>query len=276
MDPFRVLSWGCGLQSTVLGEMSARGDLERLDLIITADTQWERQITYDVRDWYTERWRGMGMNVETITFGSVKEKGAAEHVHIPFFTDSGGPLNRQCTPHFKIKPIRRRIRELLGFHPSKAPAPKAGAVETWLGITVDEWTRATRSDVQFIRNRWPLLELKMFREDCAAWLEERGLLVPPKSACIGCPYRTAIEWIEMRDTSPGEWAQAVAFDEANRCNPLAERGGSTADELYIFKTTRGEPTPLAEVDLEHEVECMRRKYGGQLPMFACESGYCGL
>lgn len=117
----------------------------------------------------------------------------------------------------------------------------------------------------------------MFREDCADWLRERGLPVPVKSACIGCPYRSAAEWIEMRDESPEEWRQAIEFDEKNRCNPLAERGGSTADELYIFKTSVGQTTPLAEVDLEHEVERMRRCYGAtQLPMFACESGYCGI
>lgn len=264
------------MQSTLLGEKSARGELDRLDLIITADTQWERKVTYEVRDFYIEQWRKMGMHVEVITEGCVRELGAAEHLHIPFFTDGGGPLRRQCTPHFKILPIRRRIRALLGFHPSRAPAPKAGAVEIWLGITVDEWTRAARSDVLFIRNRWPLLELKMFREDCAPWFEERDLPVPPKSACIGCVYRSAMEWIEMRDNAPEEWAEAVAFDKANRCNPLAERGGSTADELYIFKTTTGQPTPLDEVDLEHEAEHMRRIYAKQLPMFACESGYCGI
>lgn len=121
--PYRVLSWGCGLQSTTLGEMSARGDLPRLDLIITADTKWEREVTYKTRAFYSDRWRKMGMRVEIVTIGNVREQGAEGHIHIPFFTDGGGPMRRQCTPHFKdISDAQAHPRDTW-VSPQQGPGP---------------------------------------------------------------------------------------------------------------------------------------------------------
>ena len=76
----------------------------------------------------------------------------------------------------------------------------------------------------------------------------------------------------MRDNAPDEWQAAVAFDEANRDNPLAECGGSQSDELYLWR----EAEPLVSADLERAAAKERRVYATQLPIFACESGYCGI
>lgn len=270
----RFLSWGCGVQSTVLGEMSARGELEPLDAVITADTGWERRATYEIRDFYAKRWREMGLHVEIVSVGDIRRLGATEHINIPFWTSSGGPLKRQCTFHFKIMPIRRRIREYLGYHPSNPPHPPANSAELWLGISLDEWTRAKPGWVKFVAHRWPLLERKMARLDCVKWLESLCLPVPPKSACVCCPYRRASEWLEMREQAPDEFEAAVEFDEKNRHNPLAENGGSTADALYIYKSGN-QPEPLISANLEADAMRERRRYGDiQIPMMFCESGHC--
>jgi len=259
----RILSWGCGVQSTVLGEMSAYGDLSRLDAIITADIGWERQATYDIRDWYANRWRGMGMRVEIVSGGNIR-RGAEEHIHIPFWTSGGGPLRRQCTRHFKLTPLKQRSRELAGFHATRPPHPPAGTIEQWLGISLDEHRRAVRSRIRFIVNRYPLLEMRMVRQDCIAYLEKKGLPVPPKSACICCPYRSASEWLEMRDEAPDEFAAAVAFDETNRHNPLATRGGSTEEELYLLRSLE----PLGQANLEALAKKERPSSRAiQIPMF---------
>ncbi|GAH05036.1 unnamed protein product [marine sediment metagenome] len=268
----RFLSCGFGLQSTVIGEMSARGDLPKCT-VIHADTGWERQATKDIRDFYAARWRSMGLDVHILAGQDIRRDGAKEHIHMPFWTDAGGPLRRQCTYDFKLVPIKRKVRECLGFDPSKPPHPKPGAAIIWLGITVDEWTRAKPSRIKFMENRYPLLVAKMDRQDCTAWLQDRDLPVPVKSACIGCPYRRASEWIDIRENVPNEWQQAVEFDEVNRNNPLAERdAGNTADELYIWR----EAEPLAEADLDNAAKREKQRYGTQLPMFACESGFCGV
>ena len=270
---FRVLSWGCGLQSTTLATMSALGEIEPLDAILTADTGWERQVTYDIRDWYVDwlRKHAPHIHIEVLKSGDIRENGALEHVHIPFFTDSGAPMRRQCTRYFKLIPIKRRIRELLGYDARLAPHPPANSAEVWLGITLDEWHRAQPSRIRFMRNRFPLLEKRWQREICRLWLEQHDLPVPPKSACVCCPFRRAGEWLEMRRDAPDEWRAAIAFDEKNRHNPLAERDGSTSDELYIWSGRAG-PEPLADADLEREAAADQRVYGVQLPF--CDSGYC--
>jgi len=265
---YRALSWGCGVQSTTLAVMSALGEADLLDVVITADTGWERHATYAARDFYSAWLRERGMRVEVVTAGDIKQDGAVEHIHMPFFTSNGGPLQRQCTKQFKIIPIKRRLRELAGWHATKQPHPPAGAIELWLGISWDEYQRMKHSRVKFIVHRWPLIERRMTRNDCIDYLESHGLPVPVKSACIGCPYRRASEWLDMRDNAPDEWREVVAFDEANRHNPLAERGGSLADELYVYKKA----VPLIEANLEADAK--RERIGKQVPLFICEEGYC--
>ena len=103
----------------------------------------------------------------------------------------------------------------------------------------------------------------MTRADCIAFLESEGLPVPVKSACIGCPYRRASEYLDL---TQDEFAQAVEFDECNRCNPLAERGGSTADELYIYRDPLHGPVPLADADLQRAAAAERER-AVQLPLF---------
>lgn len=264
----RALSWGCGVQSTTLAVMSALGDLEPLDAIITADTGWERRATYEARDFYAAWLRERGVRVEIVSAGNIRQEGAVEHIHIPFFTSDGGPLQRQCTPHFKIDPVKRRIRELAGFDARRPPHPLAGAVELWMGISWDEWHRMKKSRVQFIMHRWPLLERKITRNACVEYLEDHHLPVPVRSACIGCPYRRASEWMDMRDNAPDEWGEVLAFDAENRHNPLAVRGASTADELFVYSHA----VPLAIADLESDAERERR--GTQTPLFICDEGYC--
>lgn len=274
-EPFRVLSWGCGVQSTTLGELSARGDLPRLDLIVTADTGWERRATYDARDFYITRWREMGLTVDVVQAGNIQEDATDPHKHPPFWTGGGGPLSRKCTGRLKIMPIRRHIREVLGFPPDRPPHPPPNSVELWLGISLDEWTRAREADVAYMRHRWPLLGLKWSRQDCQRWLEEHRLPVPPKSACVCCPYRQAREWIVMREEDPAEFRDACQFDEVIRnITAVAEKDGYTADKCYIYKFRRGMPVPLGEADLDADAARHQQTHGTQDTFMFCESGYC--
>lgn len=264
----RALSWGIGVQSTAIAVMATLGDIEPFDAIVTADTGWERAQTYASRDFYTAWLKERGQHVEIVSAGNVRELGAENHTHIPFWTSTGGPLRRQCTLKFKIIPIKRRLRELAGYHATKPPHPPAGSIMLNLGISWDEWQRIATSSIRFIVNQYPLIDMKMTRNDCIAYLENRGLPVPVKSACIGCPYRRASEWLEMRDTSPTEWQEVVEFDKRNRHNPLAEHGRSTADEIYVYSHCE----PLETADLEKHAR--HERVGKQVPLFICESGYC--
>ena len=108
--------------------------------------------------------------------------------------------------------------------------------------------------------------MRMSKKECVNYLTDLGLPIPVKSACIGCPYRSASEWLEMQDDAPAEWLDAVSFDEEHRHNPFAQRDGSTADELYIYQSG-----PLRTADLVADARKQRKHK--QLPLL-CEGGYC--
>ena len=269
----RVLSWGCGVQSTTLAVMSALGDLPPLDAVITSDTMFESTETYQIRDWYTAWLRERGLRVEFVTGGDIKARGLGIHTHIPFRTPSGGLLRRKCTIEFKILPVRRRVRELMGYDTRKPPHPPPNSVKQWLGISLDEHIRAKPSRVKFIKHRWPLLQKQMSRVDCQRYLEEHGLPIPPKSACLCCPYRRASEWLEIKRDAPQDWQAAIEFDEDSRYNPLCAEGCDQVDALYIFNSRWNGPMPLKDADMEAEAEYERRSAYFQPPLI-CESGYC--
>ncbi len=140
---------------------------------------------------------------------------------IPWYTkntDGSESIGRrQCSSEYKITPIRRECRRLLGK--DSRERIKAGAVELWIGISIDEAARMKPARQQWMTHRWPLIEGNISRAGCLKWLADHGYHEPPKSSCIGCPYKR-----DMRATSPDEFADAVAVDAAMRkdARPVAE------------------------------------------------------
>jgi hypothetical protein len=259
--PFTVLSWGAGLQSTALGVMVVMGDLPAPDLILHADLHWESRATRQYREFYHDYFTRHGLDVQYLDVGDIRQKGAMEHVHMPFWTHTGGPLRRQCTRHFKIRPMRRHVRKLLGFPASKAPHPPAGAVENWIGFTWDEMKRVKPSRVQYAVNRWPLLEKRMTRNDCADYLANHGLPVPVKSSCIGCPYAKASDFLRLYHDESKSFHEAVEFDHKVRLLVPTHDGLTRTDEVFVYRHLE----PLAAADLERDAA--REQYAKQLPLF---------
>lgn len=129
-----------------------------------------------------------------------------------------GMGRRQCTSEYKLAPINRKVRELLGAEPPDfRRVPRGQTCEQWIGFSTDEAGRVSDKDhLSYITKRYPLLELGMDRTACAAWLAAHGWTSVEKSACIGCPYHGNRQWRDLRDNHPDEWADAVAFDAAIR------------------------------------------------------------
>jgi len=129
-----------------------------------------------------------------------------------------------------------------------------------MGISVDEVQRAKNNQHKYITNEFPLLDLRMKRTDCLAWLDKHNYTAP-RSACIGCPYHSDYEWRRIKQ-NPIEWADVVLFDKALRTIET-----KLDSEMYLHKSCK----PLDEVDLRTEEE------KGQYTLFdnECE-GMCGL
>jgi len=195
-----------------MAAMSALGELEKVDCAIYADTLLERQATYDFAIKWTPWLEARGIKVVTVS----RPQGDATigkwgGVFVPAFTNMNGKcgmLRRQCTQRWKIQWIRKWLQE----------NRNGEIVEMWIGITKDEVKRARASNVRYIEHRWPLLEwdignMGMSRDDVTHWLIENGLEVPPRSACIICPFQTDEEWKSLTDEELG---RAVEIDNQIR------------------------------------------------------------
>ncbi|MCX5066619.1 hypothetical protein OOJ91_12095 [Micromonospora lupini] len=222
----RVLSLGAGVQSTVLALMTADGTLPRIDAAIFADTGWEPKAVYDHLARLKTVLDDAGIPLVKVGTRNLRDDTVnGPYLRLPVFVEGGdgraSMLRRQCTERYKMEPIRRHIKLLLGAKQSRSGSilhPPAGAVaEQWIGFSVDEIGRVNDSNTPaYLRNAYPLLDLHMSRSNCIAWLERRGWGSTPKSACISCPFHGNRMWRELRDKQPDEWAQAVADDEAMR------------------------------------------------------------
>lgn len=221
----RLLSLGAGVQSTVLALMAADGTLAGLDGAIFADTGWEPKRVYEHLDKLAAVLDTAGIPLYRVSNGNLRSDAIdPEHRYasIPYFVrnpdGSEGMGRRQCTSEYKLSPINRKVRELLGAKPPDfRRGPKGNVAELWIGFSTDEIGRVSdKNQVSYIRKRYPLLELGMDRKACQRWLRSRGWTQVAKSACVGCPYHGNRQWRELRDQHPGEWADAVEFDAAIR------------------------------------------------------------
>jgi hypothetical protein len=259
-----IISLGAGVQSTTMALMAAHGEIEPMpDCAIFADTGDEPAAVYDHLAWLRSD-NVLPFPVHVTSRGRLADRLMAgdDGARVPFFVGAGGMSKRQCTTNFKILPIRRKVRELLGVGPRGSIKP--GAVQQWIGISVDEVWRVKPSGVQYMENRHPLVELRMRRHDCENWLTRNGYPIPSKSACVYCPYRSDADWRAIRDGRPEDWARACQVDAALREPGQVER---FRGELYAHRSLK----PLAVVDLSTLED------HGQLNMFnnECE-GMCGV
>lgn len=244
----RVLSLGAGVQSSALLLMAAKREIEPIDAAIFADTQWEPKAVYDWLPYLEARAKEGGIPLFRVTAGDLRNDALAgiTPAWMPLFSrDAAGhkqQLKRQCTRNYKIRPIRRKVRELGG-------GPKT-PVQQLVGISLDEYQRARTSDVAYIQNVYPLIDMRLTRQDALAWLADDGAPRPARSTCVGCPFRTNREWSAL---TPAEWDDATDFDERIR----RVRSRTRRQEVFVHR----DAVPLASADLRTEQD------RGQLDMF---------
>lgn len=273
VEKYKVLSLGAGAQSTVLALMAEQGfeGLEKPDLAIFADTQWEPPAVYEHLEWLKEQ---LSYDVATVSAGNIKDNimrgtnsDGDKFLDVPvFLVNSDGSKSvaaRQCTTHYKITPIHREIRSRLHV-PPKQRVPKDIQVEMWLGISADESHRMKPSRDEWIDKRFPLVDMGLTRADIYNWFNERypGRRLP-RSACVGCPYHDDMEWKWLKENEPSSFEGAVRVDRALRSVPAVR--GSLRGEAYLHKSRR----PLDEVDFSET-----RDYDDYMAS-ECE-GLCGV
>jgi hypothetical protein len=200
--------------------MSALGELPCVNVAIHSDTTHERAATYAFAAQWTPWLVERGVKVATVSNDGREGTNLVingNETPVPAYTwgtnGSQGSIRRQCTGAWKIRPIRRWLQEHRGGQ----------TVESWIGITTDEFQRAKDSDVAYITHRFPLLDLGMSRADCLDWLAAHGLPSPEKSSCVFCPFHNKQTWQQMKREGGADWQHAIEADKAIRyARPKAE------------------------------------------------------
>lgn len=249
----RTLSLGAGVQSTTLALLAVEGELPKPDAAIFADTGWEPAAVYRHLDRLEAVLTEAGIPLHRVSKGNLREDSinpSHRYASIPYFVrnpdGTRGMGRRQCTSEYKLSPINRKVRELLGAAPADfRRVPRGRVAEQWIGFSTDEIGRVSdKHRVQYLQPRYPLLELGMSRIDCRRWLAIRGWGKTEKSACVGCPYHGNRQWRDLRDNHPDEWADAVEFDHAIRKG--GARGLPLNGEAFLHASRV--PLELAPID----------------------------
>jgi hypothetical protein len=264
-----VISLGVGVQSSTMLLMAAKNELPHVDYAIFADTGYEPKSVYNYLNLLKKI---VKFPIYQVSKGNIKNdminsiKNNTKFPTAPFFTQNAitgkkGMLRRQCTADYKIMPIRKKLRELcnVGF---RKRFPKDKYIEQWIGISTDEIQRMKPARDPYIKNRHPLIELNMSRQDCINWMKKNEFPLPEKSACIMCPYHNDAYWHFMKTERPSEFEDAVKFDKNIRTGAK-----NIKDNLFLHRSCK----PLDEVEFN------KKENDKQLDMFnnECE-GMCGV
>lgn len=282
-DILRVLSLGAGVESTTVTLMAALGELETgLDVAVFADTGAEMEYTYDTLKWLCEEVGG-DVDIRVVTAGDwgklsrentgiwedtielARDEEATRGDHQPFFVeepsgDGYSMTRRKCTQHYKIRPVSREIRDIMderGYD----------HVERWQGVSMNEMDRINAPDTQYTTHRFPLVEQRMSRSDCRAWLNAHGYPEVKKSACKQCPFRKKVGFAAMRREYPEVFEEVASWEEEIR-----EAGGLPGMDgtPYMIKDLQ----PLRSVPPMGEGQ--GELFESAMEMGGCSAGSCGL
>lgn len=100
----------------------------------------------------------------------------------------------------------------------------------------------------------------MSRGHCLEWFGKNNAPQPPKSSCLGCPFHSDKQWVEIKNQDAEEWQQTIEIDRLIR-----NRASKMQDQQFMHRSCR----PLDQVDF-NVIE-------NQIDMFGNEcEGMCGV
>lgn len=268
-----VFSYGGGVQSTASLVLAAQGKIDYKAFLfcnVGNDSEHPATLAYvhDVAIPYAKE-----HGIELIELQRTWQKGERAGQPVSLYSEltnlksrtaggipvrlgkDGMPGNRSCTIDFKIKVVDRWLKE----HRAKNEGAQVG-----IGISLDEFQRMRKGidpETPWKELVYPLIDLRMTRQDCINVIEQAGLPVPPKSSCYFCPMHSMPVWQEMRNKEPELFQKACDLEDIMR----SRAKGLGVD---IWFTTKRKPLAMATTELV------------QGNLFeddqACDSGYCFL
>lgn len=317
-EPLRILSLGGGTQSCALALMSAAGELPKLDHVVFADTQGELPETYAYLDYLRSVIEPAGIPLHVVTGGSLElallsaEPTGLNPTPPAHVLNEDGTKGRvgayRCSFDYKRRQVDKKVKQLCGG----PGAWKRTTVEQWIGFSLDEMKRMKKAEEcrcghkrvgmdrkgEYQRvhtvdgctkcdcaafdpwqvNRWPLIELRMKRDDTIRWFGEHGHPTPPRSACWFCPNSGNDRWRQLKAQKPELFDRACDIDESIRSGAGFNVRGNQHFDGQLF--LHGSLEPLRDADLRSDAERRADLYG-EVALFDadalaadCDAGVC--
>lgn len=236
-DFFNVISLGAGKQSTFMLLQALQGKFDFYpDMAVFSDLECEPSFVYYNLNYlidYCQRKHNFKIHVvkpgnlynNTLRFVNGEK---VRESSPPFFLSNGGVLRRHCTLNYKIRPVKAFFREFRAGRP----------VRLWLGISLDEMERMSKSRIQYITHYFPLVEKKITLAQILNWFETNDFPMPGKSSCIMCPFHSDSYWKILKKNYPDDFEKACVFDEKVRNFP------TTHSKAYLHRSLK----PLRKID----------------------------
>src|SRR5579875_2941517 len=262
----KVISYGGGVQSTALLVLAAQAKIDfRTFLFCNVGDDSENPETLEyVRTVAMPYAQASGLDLielQRTRFGEPETlyqrltRPGSRSIGIPVrMAGSGAPGNRACTDDFKIKVVAKWIKE-------HGATPVQPAI-VGLGISLDEFQRMrTDSGIAYEKLTYPLIDLRMDRQQCMNIIRDAGLPVPPKSSCWFCPFHSLRVWQEMRDRQPELFQRACELEALIIKRMDTFKPGDAAYFTRKLKPLAWATSSLVQDSLFEDDDM-------------CESGYC--
>lgn len=270
----RVLNFSGGKQSSLILWMALRGEIERPDVVLTADPGMEAKASLEYVARMQAECRKAGIAAYTVSGPNLfadmlgLKASRATRFDTPAYyvlnaDGTEGKLNQRCTAHYKIAPMNRACRvemeKRLGIKRTSNKIP-AGTVEKWIGFSASEIHRIKPPHENWACFRYPLVDMGMTNSKVVGYFLKHDLPMPPRSVCNGCFANDLDYFRDMHANRPEDWQQALAVDAAIR----DWSGIGVKHPVYITRCCKS-LAELAERGF---------KINGQSQGDSCDSGYC--
>ncbi len=268
----RTFSYGGGVQSTAALVLAAEGRIDFRTFLfanVGDDSEHPATLRYisEVAIPYAEahdltieelrRHRPIKGDYQTLYQRLTREGSRSLPIPVRMST-TGAPGRRSCTGDHKIDVIGKWLK-------ARGATVKEPA-HVGIGISLDEIRRMrtpTDPRAPYQWREYPLIDLRLTRQDCIQIIKGAGLAIPPRSSCYFCPFHTIAAWQHQRENEPELFRKSVALEKL-----LNERRATIGKDPVWFTDKL---VPLEQATSPHRQLPM---FGAEITEDACESGYC--
>jgi 3'-phosphoadenosine 5'-phosphosulfate sulfotransferase (PAPS reductase)/FAD synthetase len=289
-----VLSFGGGQDSTAILYMLAFNKMFRRLwapndlLVVMSDTGNEHPETYlhiqSVRKFCEDHDIDFVFITKDMGFHNTNWQSLTEYfAHYDSIMSAAYP--KTCTDNLKIQVIYRYLNRYLHLQYGVAESggkwngkralvefgEQYGHIRVLIGIAKGEESRIAPQigGVQWMRRSimksYPLIWLEWDRQACQDYIRKQGMIVPPPSNCMFCPFMNDIELLWLALKYPDAFAEWVEYERKKKLK-FAHKGKSNYGALHPSK------------DLTQILAEARVKYAGysaqQLQDYRFSHGHC--